>query len=74
MDDQLITAEEVAHLLRIKLSTVYDAVAKGRLPAVRLWRGRRRSLIRFRRDEIEELLRKRSCPVKESTRSRTRNE
>jgi len=55
--DLLLTAEEVAILLRIKVPTVYDAAARGHLPVVRLWTGRKRSLIRFRRDDIERLIR-----------------
>jgi excisionase family DNA binding protein len=52
----LLNAEDVARLLNIKVSTVYDGVARGRLPAVRLWTGARRSLIRFRQEDIEKLL------------------
>jgi len=54
--DLLLTAEEVASLLRIKVPTVYDAAARGNLPVVRLWVGKKRSLIRFRREEIEQLI------------------
>jgi excisionase family DNA binding protein len=52
MDEPLLTAEEVAARLNVRPSTVYDAVARGRLPAVRLWRGRRRTLIRFSNDDL----------------------
>jgi excisionase family DNA binding protein len=55
-DASLLTPSEVAALLRIKLSTVYAASASGRRPAVRLWRGRRKSLLRFKRSEIERLI------------------
>ena len=34
----------------------YQAAADGRIPCVRLWRGRRKALIRFRRSDIEKLL------------------
>ena len=57
-ESRLLTAEEVAALLRIRVSTVYDAAARGDLPAVRLWKGTRRTLIRFRRDDIDELIRR----------------
>ena len=53
----LLDANEVSQILNIKKSTLYEAVARGRLPAVRLWRGRRRTLIRFRRSDIEEFIR-----------------
>ena len=58
--EPLLTAKDVAALLNIKKSTLYEAVANGRLPVVRLWRGRRRTLLRFHRTEIEEFLRQRS--------------
>lgn len=54
--NDLLKAEEVAALLRIRVSTVYDAAARGDLPAVRLWKGARRALIRFRRQDIEKIL------------------
>ncbi len=56
METPLITAEAVAKLLSVKVSTVYDAVARGRIPVVRLWSGRRRPLLRFRREDIETLI------------------
>ena len=49
----LLTASQVAELLNIKKSTVYEAALKGRLPAVSLWKGRRRTFLRFRRADIE---------------------
>lgn len=55
--DDLMVAEEVAHVLRLKPATVYQAAADGRIPCVRLWEGRRRAVIRFRRSDIEKLLR-----------------
>jgi excisionase family DNA binding protein len=55
-DSMLLTVEEVAALLRLKPSSIYDAAARGRLPAVRLWTGRRRSVVRFRRADIERFI------------------
>jgi len=52
----LLLPSEVAQLLRVKINTVYDAAASGRLACVRLWKGRRKSLLRFRRAEIEALI------------------
>jgi excisionase family DNA binding protein len=52
-DEILLTAADVARRLKIRTSTVYEATASGRLPCVRLWKGRRRSLIRFRPGDIE---------------------
>jgi len=58
----LMTAEEVASVLRLKPATVYQAAAEGRLPCVRLWKGNRRDLVRFRRGDIEKLISDRSRP------------
>ena len=52
----LLTAEEVARILRLKPATIYEAAARGRIPSVRLWKGRRKTLIRFRREDIEQLI------------------
>ncbi len=60
----LLTAEEVARLLRIKPATVYDAAAAGRIPCVRLWKGKRKALLRFKRSEIEKLISDRSIPAR----------
>jgi excisionase family DNA binding protein len=56
----LLTAEEVGRLLRLKPATVYEAASDGRIPCVRLWQGRRKALIRFRRDQIQALMQDRS--------------
>lgn len=53
---QLMTAREVARLLRVRTTTVYEAAASGRIPAVRVWQGKRRALIRFRRADVEAIL------------------
>jgi len=38
MDNRLLSAQEVATLLNLKVCTVYDLVAKGDLPALRFGR------------------------------------
>jgi excisionase family DNA binding protein len=48
-----MTATEVADLLRVPLSTVYDLVRRGELPASRLGR-----TVRFIRSDIEARLRR----------------
>ena len=60
MSDPLLTANQVAALLAVQPSTVYAAVALGKIPCVRLWKGQRRSLLRFRRQDIDRLIRERS--------------
>ena len=59
----LLTAEEVGQLLRLKAATVYEAAASGRIPCVRLWKGRRKSLVRFRSEDIDRLVRERLYPL-----------
>jgi len=59
MEEPLLTAQDVARLLSIEPNTVYDAVARGRIPVVRLWSGSRRALLRFRKTDIERLIRER---------------
>ena len=60
IDSPLLTADEVAGILRIKPATVYEAAATGRIPSVRLWRGRRKSLVRFRAEDINRIIRERT--------------
>ena len=60
MDESLWTVEEVAHRLGVRPSTVRAGVKAGEIPAVVLWKGRKRSLMRFRREEIEQLIQERS--------------
>ncbi len=48
----VMTADEVAALLRVDRKTVYDAVKDGTLPALRL-----RKVIRFCREEVLQFLR-----------------
>lgn len=60
----LLTAEEVARLLRVKPATVYQAASEGRLPCVRLWAGKRKTLVRFRLDVIQQVIQERSFPLR----------
>lgn len=53
----VMTAEEVAALLRVDRKTVYDAVKDGTLPALRL-----RKVIRFCREEVLQFLRGNTRP------------
>ena len=52
--DELLTAKEVAKMLRINLSTVYLWVAQGKLPFVELSQSPNRRCVRFRRGSIEQ--------------------
>lgn len=61
--ETLLTAEEVAKLLRLRVPTIYAAAAAGRIPSVRLWQGRRRAVVRFRCSEIEAFLKEREIPT-----------
>jgi excisionase family DNA binding protein len=60
VDEPLLTPEQVAEIFSVKPQTIRDAVWRGKLPCVRLWTGRKKSLIRFRRDDIEAFVRDRT--------------
>ncbi len=64
MDDKLLTSEEVAELLSVKPQTVRDAAWRGKIPCVRLWTGKKRSLLRFKRSDIDRLIEDRSVPAR----------
>ena len=55
----LLTAEEVGKILRLKPATVYEAASVGRIPCVRLWKGRRKTLVRFRVEDIDRIIQER---------------
>lgn len=54
--EPLLTAADVARVLKVKTVTVHAAAADGRIPCVRVWQGKKRSLVRFRRSDIEALI------------------
>jgi predicted DNA-binding transcriptional regulator AlpA len=60
MDNELLTAPEVASLYRVKTVTVYAAAKSGKLPHIVLWTGKKRPLLRFRRQDIEALIQERT--------------
>ena len=64
MDDQLLTSDQVGQMLGLKPQTVRDAAWRGRLPCVRLWSGRKKTLLRFQRSAIEAFIRERTVPAK----------
>ena len=64
MSEEMLSVEEVAMRLGVKPSTVRSGVKRGLLPAVVLWRGKRRSLIRFKSSDIDQVIRERSVPAK----------
>jgi len=59
-ESPLLTVEEVAKRLRLRPSTIYEAVAANRLPHIQLWRGRRKAVIRFRSEDLESFVRDRT--------------
>lgn len=67
-DNNILIAEEAAPILRVKVGTVYDWVAKGILPHIRILAGKRRAVIRFRRCDLEEFIRQRANPGKKVSR------
>jgi len=58
--EDLLTVPQVAQLCRVKPTTIYSAVSRNLIPAVVLWKGKRRRLVRFRRKDIEEFIRART--------------
>jgi excisionase family DNA binding protein len=48
LDHQLLTADEVAELLRLPVSTIYDLARTGRLPHLKIGRA-----LRFSRCDLE---------------------
>ena len=48
LDDRLLTADEVAELLRLPVSTIYDLARTRRLPHLRIGRA-----LRFSRRDLE---------------------
>lgn len=51
--ETLLTVEDTAHILGVKPGTIYDWVAKGILPHVRILAGRKRPVIRFRQPDLD---------------------
>ena len=58
----LIRASEVAKRLGVQDSTVYALAAKGTIQCVRLSRGKNRSLIRFRQDDVDNFILENTVP------------
>ncbi len=63
MNDKLLTSEQVAEILALKPQTIRDAAWRGKIPCVRLWAGKRKTLLRFKASEIWKLIDNRSTPV-----------
>lgn len=62
MPEHLLRAHQVAEMLNTRVSTIYALCRRGELVHIRLGEGRRRPLIRFRREELESFLRQRTIP------------
>jgi excisionase family DNA binding protein len=63
--DSLLRAGDVARILNIRPSTVYDLAHRGILQHIRITQGSRRCLIRFRVSDIDQLLRERTLPAQD---------
>lgn len=57
--DDLLTAAEVAKMLRLKTVTVYRQAQLKNIPCITVLKGKRRDTIRFRRSAIEKYIRSR---------------
>jgi excisionase family DNA binding protein len=62
--ERLLTASDVAEMLSIKISTVYEWASSGILPSYSLHQGNRKTVRRFSHDEIESWLEHRKNRVK----------
>jgi excisionase family DNA binding protein len=67
-EDILLDATEVARWLGVAVTTVYEQAAREVIPHIRLWKGSRRTLIRFKRVDIEQFLQARAVAVSRTTR------
>ena len=56
LSEPLLTAVEVARILKVKPVTVHAAAADGRIRSVRIWQGKKRALVRFRSADIQALV------------------
>ncbi len=63
--DSLLRAKDIARILNLRPSSVYALAHRGVLPYIRIKQGARRSLIRFRATDIENLLRERTVPSRD---------
>ena len=61
--DALLRARDVARILSLRVSSVYELCYRGVIPHVRLAQGKRRALIRFREQDIEQLVQARTVSV-----------
>lgn len=58
MGKKLGTVKDAAEYLAVRPSTVYEKAARGLIPRVVLWSGRRKETIRFDMDSLEEFVKK----------------
>ena len=63
--ETLLRAKQVAEILNIRVSTVYALAHRGAIPYVRVAKGSRRPLIRFRASDLEKLLTTHTIPPSE---------
>lgn len=71
-DDELLLASEVAQVLRISRSTIYDLMRSGRLPCVEISRGLSRACRRWRVGDVRALISGVSPPNQPANRARAR--
>ena len=63
-DSEILTAKEAGQFLKYQESTVYAKAAQGKLPFIRLWKGKRKSAIRFSRSDLLKHIRQNAVPAK----------
>jgi len=54
--ESLLTAEQIAQMLNVQRSTVYEWVRMGYIPCFRLGTGKKKPLVRFSLSQVQEWL------------------
>lgn len=61
--ESLLRPAQVAELLNVRPSTLYALCYRGVLPYIRIRQGKRRPLLRFKQQDIEQFLQKNAIPM-----------
>ncbi len=56
--DRLLTPKQVAEMFGVAITTVHRMAYQGQLPHIVLRRGKRKAIIRFKRESLEKFLKK----------------
>ncbi len=56
--DKLLTAKQAADMFDVSVTTIYRMTYYGELPHIVLRRGKRKAIVRFKRESLEKFLKK----------------